>query len=195
MRVIFAITRRLLISDDVGAWQHRILMSRGDIWLSLLCPFSTIKNVKSVCSLSSKSTPPDRYRFFTDTSRRAGLIESKGRKGWEKGIEALSFWYLSEWINKSWDCRVPAGSQMCSGSFFFSFFFLPFQHRLVEPSLRDVGRRRGRSATPWSAHLSPSLLVNIQMCKGERGGLARECVKQRRRITWRLLGAAFGCIT
>lgn len=144
MKVIFAITRRLLISDEIGA-RHRILMSRVTFGYPC-CVLFLHKNVKSVYSLSWKSTPPDPVSYFRDTSRMAGLAEGKRRKGWE--IDPLSFWCLSEWINKSWDCTC----------------WEPDVHRLVEPSLSDIGHRGGLSATPWSTHLRPPPLVTIQMC-------------------------------
>lgn len=70
MKVIFAITRRWLISDDIGARQRRILMSWGDIWLSLLCPFPSVKagRVFTVCPET-----PTRFIFFRDPTRKVWI--------------------------------------------------------------------------------------------------------------------------
>lgn len=147
MKAIFAITWRLLISDDIGA-RHRMLMSRVTFGYPC-CVLFLHENVKSVYSLSRKSTPVQTPSQVLDTSRTAGLAKGKRRKGWE--IEALSSWCLLEWINKSLDCSVACWE--------------PDVHGVVEPSLGDKGRLGGLSATPWSTHLRTSPLVTIQMCK------------------------------
>lgn len=62
MKVIFAITVRSLISGDIGAWQHRILM-RGGMTFGYPCCvlFQSGKKVFTFCpeSLKKKQKKPD----------------------------------------------------------------------------------------------------------------------------------------
>lgn len=79
MKVIFAITPRWLISDDIGAWRHRILM-RGGMTFGYPC-FVLFQwgggNLKSVYTLSWESE--EKKKILTQHRHMIQMYQRGGR--------------------------------------------------------------------------------------------------------------------